>query len=146
MIFVWAKKLCDDSLDLRLSSDDNVKSAGPPQRAWQDRIWTPFRIKKIKLLFLSNSKSDLIQTWTNRKVLVHSFFWTLGFLARLKKFRESLISMSSNFMSPIGQSCKPGLSHIVISKTTMGFLYNHTNIGNPFQSLAQKKILACNSV
>jgi hypothetical protein len=29
MIFDCAKKLCDDSLDLRLSSDDNVKSAGP---------------------------------------------------------------------------------------------------------------------
>jgi hypothetical protein len=48
--------------------------------------------KKFKYLFLGDSKSDLIQTWTDRKALVQSFFF------RRQGFRHGYkISENSNF-------------------------------------------------
>ncbi len=80
MIFDLAQNFTNYSWDLLPSFGDNEKSAGPPQGAPQGRILTLFKIKKkFKHLFLSVSKSDLIQTWTDRKILAQSFFQRQGF-------------------------------------------------------------------
>jgi hypothetical protein len=66
MIFDLAENFTNYSWDLLPSFGDNEKSAGPPLGAAQGRIWTLFKLlKKFKLLFLSVSKSDLIQTRTD---------------------------------------------------------------------------------
>ncbi len=74
----------------------------------QGWMWTPLRIlENFKHLFHYNSKFDLNETWTNRKVLAHSFFGHKDFWHGLKKIRENLIWMLSNFMSPNSYNHSP---------------------------------------
>ncbi len=103
-------------------------------------MWAHFRIwKKLKHLFLGVSKSDLIKTRTDRKVLAQSFFSTTGFWARLKFFSKNLIWMFSNFRSKIKKYVLPDFLHIFSCDTLTIGLHNGTNVNYPPWTVAEKK-------